>query len=236
MAEPDRADDIKKSISRYLSTRTPAACPAEEALADYLQQRLRPEARDKVERHLAVCDRCAQTLLAAADVLEEAGASGTEPVPQHVLANLLSSIPAGRRSLFGRLRQTLRERAGVFAEQVAGLTALGQPAAAPVRGRKKVVSKNLIVLEKVFKTIKLAIEIEKTGPGCADIKVVATRPGSGARFPGVRIDIRQGSRELASFVAVRGEAVFEKIAFGSYRLIARHATRKLGEVRLAIKE
>lgn len=235
MTEDDSADNIKKRISWYFKTGTSTSCPAEETLADYLQEKLDRQTRDEVERHLAMCDRCAQTLLATANVLDEADAP-IEPVPEHVLASLFARIPSSGPSVFRRIWQSLREQARIFSERLDSLIVFQQPDVVLVRGGKKLISKNLVVLEKVFKTIRLEIEIEKTGAGCADIKVVATRPDSNERFPGVRIDIRAGSRELASFVAVRGEALFEKIAFGDYRLIARYDNRKLGEVRLAIKE
>jgi len=235
MAEADNADDIKKKISWYFRNGVSTSCPGEETLVAYLQEKLSPEARADIERHVAACDRCVQTLLATADVLENAGVPG-EPVPQHVLEDLLGRIPSSRPSVVRRLLHGLKEQAKIFSERIDSLITFQQPDVVLVRGRKKSISKNLVVLEKVFKTVRLEIEVEKTGTRCADIKVIATRTGSNERFSGVRIDIQAGSRELASFVAVRGEALFEKVAFGNYRLIARHANRKLGEVRLAIKE
>ena len=71
------------------------------------------------------------------------------------------------------------------------------------------------------------IEVEKIGANASDIKIKATHPQTGTPFSGVRINICDDTREVASFVASRGEAFFENIVFGNYRLMAWKNKKKL---------
>ena len=80
------------------------------------------------------------------------------------------------------------------------------------------------------------IEIEKINSRASDIKIKASHPQTGTLLHGVRVDLNDGSREIASFVTSHGEALFEKIVFGNYRLIAWQDKKKSGEVLLSIKE
>lgn len=229
-------DNLKKIISWYSKTSSDAPCPGEETLNDYLQDRLGAEEREAVEGHLAGCETCIQTIIATAALKDDTHVPASSDVPDHVLQKVLAAIPSGRSPSAGRIWRMAQKKVIRAYKELKSFAAVKKPEFAYVRGRKKIISKNLVVLEKVFKDIKLDIEIEKTGIRAADIKVMATYPLTGQQFRNVRITICDNAREIASFVAARGEALFENMMFGDYRLTAWYTKNKLGEVRLTIKE
>ncbi len=229
-------DTITRHLKWYFSTAVADGCPGEEVLAEYVLGTLSGRPRQALERHLAACGRCARTVCSAAALHEEGEQTAAAPVPEPLLKALRSHIPRPQPPLLARLFRRFLEKAGPVRRRLESLISFRQPALAYVRGRKKAISKNLIVLEKTFSEIKLTIEVEKTGPRCADIKVIATHPRTGTRFHGVRVDLWSGRQERASFVALRGETLFERIPFGTYRIVARDDRSTLGTVRLSIKE
>ena len=234
----DPRDILNQYMRWYFSTGVPDACPGEEILAEYVIGTLSSRARETLERHMASCGRCAQTVYQALVVLEDETDTAPASVPEPLVERLYRHIPRPRPRLF-LLRWFFRrliEAIGPLRRRLESLISFHQPALAYVRGRKKAISKNLIVLERAFSEIKLTVEVEKTGPHRADIKIIATRPRSGARFHGVRINLYSGKKELASFVAFRGEALFEQIPFGTYRIVAQDDRSSLATVRLSIKE
>jgi hypothetical protein len=212
-------------------------CPSEETLWDYMSGRLPARASEQVAQHLCSCDLCARTLVAAAETeppaLEEVPGQGCAPlVSRRVLQQIPQPVSAGWRGWGRALAERIREAAGAAAGWL-------YPASAEyvyVRGRTHVISKNLVVLEKEFKDITLEIELEKTDTQSTDIKVYARRPGIGAPADGLRINLYAGDAETASCVTHRGEALFEQLGFGEYRLRVMENEKNRGEVLLTIKE
>ncbi|MCX5900843.1 MAG: hypothetical protein NTX06_08945, partial [Proteobacteria bacterium] len=135
-----------------------------------------------------------------------------------------------------QLWRRLKRRAFTLWQEISETFMFRQPECVYVRGSQKVISKNLVVIEKVFKTVKLDIEIEKIRESFSNIKVMASDPEGRGLLAGARISLYEDGRELASFMTDGGEALFEHIAFGQYRIAAWRQTDKLGEVRITIKE
>ncbi len=236
------ADDtkLKSIISWYFTNREQdvevSSCPQEETLYDYLNGTLEQHIEHDVERHLTQCDQCLQTIIAMSAFAEEAPEQEHVEVPDHLQHTVLGYVQAGKQAGLEQFLKSARGSLVSLWDELRGLFSMKQPEFVYVRGSQKVISKSLVVLEKEFKDVKLDIEIEKTGANATDIKITATDPRTGELFPGVRLDLRDGSRELESFSAEHGEALFENIVFGEYTLIAWDNKKKLGEVKLSIKE
>jgi len=211
-------------------------CPPEEVFHDLVMNRLSDQRMAEVEEHLCHCDRCLQTLIALADLRTEAPADQVCPAPAAVLDALFSRIPRGKPVFSGLFREQIMEKCRSVYRAFMDLFSPGTQEFVYVRGRRKVVSGNLVVLEKVFKEIKLQIEIEKVRQDASDIKVFTRHPDTEESIEGVRLGLLNIQRELASCMAVRGEALFENLPFGWYKLTVRKAGQNLGEVILRIKE
>lgn len=211
-------------------------CPGEETLADYLGNRLPAAAQQALEQHLCRCDTCLEAVIAGAALPEEEGPEPITAIPCSALQKELSRIGAeGTRplpALWTRLAAVCRSLVNSLTE----IIFFKQPEAVHVRGTKRIISPNLVVIEKTFKEIQLEIEIEKTGERTANIKVRAISPDAGARVDGVRVNILKDSREIASFITAGGEALFENITFGEYTITVQHGEKRLGHLLLAVKE
>ena len=236
----DNGFDIKSLVSQHFrhveKDEKIDVCPEEETLHDYLNEKLSPDIKKDVERHLSQCEMCTQTLLCTIEILEDGYVPKDSDVPGYVKKRVRSLIPPEKGRFPYNTWETLKKRGLEAWAYVRDMLSLKNPEFVYVRGTKKIISKNLVVLEKVFKDIKLMIEIEKINSSASDIKIKASHPQTGALLHGVRINLNDGSREIASFVTSHGEVLFEQIVFGNYRLIAWQDKKKLGEVLLSIKE
>ncbi|MCX8043941.1 MAG: hypothetical protein N3B18_07450 [Desulfobacterota bacterium] len=230
------SERISQYIRWYFATGVSDGCPGEETLGEYVQGLLSDRSREAVERHCALCSRCGRTLCTVAALHATPEADHGMPVPQAAYDVLRGHIPRAPQPLVIRFFRRLVRQVGLMVRRLDSYISFHHPSLVYVRGRRQAISKNLIVVEKTFPNIRLVVEVEKTGPHRADIRTVALHPRTGARVHGVRIDLYTGKREIASFVAVRGEALFEQIAFGTYRLIIRDHRAALGTMRLSIKE
>lgn len=232
--------DLKELLTDYFKAREHAPdiqpCPGEEALADYLGNRLPAAAQQSLEQHLCQCEICLEAVIAGAALPEEEVPESITAIPYSAIQKVLSRIGAeGTRplpALWTRLAAVCRSLVNSLME----IIFFKQPAAVHVRGNKRIISRNLVVIEKTFKEIQLEIEIEKTGERTANIKVRAISPDAGARVDGVRVNILKDSREIASFITAGGEALFENITFGEYTITVQHGEKRLGHLLLAVKE
>jgi len=232
--------DLKELLTGYFKAREHAPdiqqCPGEEALADYLGNRLPAAAQQALEQHLCRCDICLEAVIAGAALPQKQDRESITAIPDSAIQKALSRIGAEG---IGPLSALWTRLAAICRSLVNSLTEIiffKQPAAAHVRGNRRVISPNLVVIEKTFEEIQLEIEIEKTGEPTANIKVRDISPDAGARVDGIRVNILKDSREIASFITAGGEALFENITFGEYTITVQHGDKRLGHLLLAVKE
>jgi hypothetical protein len=231
---------VKELVSGYFKpagrAQHAAACPGEEILADYIEHRLDTSSLQELELHLCHCDTCLETVIAGAALREKETREIDTPVPLGAIKTLLSRISAEDTQPLTALWQRGKETVTSLVNSLMEIIFFKETEAVYVRGSKHIISKNLVVIEKTFKEIKLEIEVEKVGEKAANIKVKTASPGTGARVDGVRINLFSGTREIASFITAGGQALFENIRFGEYTINVQQGEQKLGHLILAVKE
>jgi hypothetical protein len=213
-----------------------ASCPGEEILSDYLGNRLDLSSQQDLERHLCHCDTCLEAVIAGAALPGDEAREINTPVPLGAIKTLLSRISTEDIQPLAALWQRGKATVSSLVNSLMEIIFFKETEAVYVRGSKHIISKNLVVIEKTFKEIKLEIEVEKVGDKAANIKVKTMYPGTGARVDGVRINLFSGSREIASFITAGGQALFENIRFGEYKINVQQGEQKLGHLILAVKE
>lgn len=212
-------------------------CPQDEVLADYMENRLKEEEAADVEAHLFDCDLCMESFLVAGKILRSGDLAGLDPVPDRVtqaaLDRVLETYPSRQESATDKIRRHLKE-ISQKALEYATSSPLGEPELVPIRSSRKVVSKDLIHLKKTFKNIDTEVEVEKTSPRKALIRV--RLPNNNGRGKGVRVTLERDRREISSQLFGNGTVLFEDISFGLYRLTFSQNDVILGEYVLEIKE
>jgi hypothetical protein len=210
-------------------------CTTEEELMDYLEGRLSDKARARVERHLSECDLCLEELGVARKLLDPAFTQGLESAPESATRRAIRAVKGIRRESFaekvtGHVSSLVSQWVSPLSRELPRI----RPAFVPVRGTKKVVGEDLVLLRKTFADLDVDVEIEKTGENKASIVVRLTK-GVKPKSP-LRVTLVKRGREIASLLCQRQGAYFEDVAFGRYVLVFTMDGVKAGEYRFEIKE
>jgi len=194
-------------------------CPDEEWLADYLEGRLSEKERSHVEEHLAGCEICLERLAVTSRLVQDRDRFELDPVSNEVTeaaVRLVTSRTAiTQDSLMEKLKGSVSKIGSAISDVLCPNQGHGwQPA--PVRGSKTVVSDDFVCLNVSFEEIETEIEIEKTGSSNAHIRVKPHKAGKYRRV--LRITLKQGKREVASYLLDGLYVLFEDIPFGHYSI------------------
>ncbi|MFC1858266.1 hypothetical protein ACFL9U_09605 [Thermodesulfobacteriota bacterium] len=210
------------------------ACPNEEKLADYVEDRLVEEDRLHIETHLSDCDRCLTEFLAAKSCVRGSDGSELESVPDHVTREAIrlaiSNRPIPLKERFKRSAQRLY---GKISDQFP-INLWREPSLAPIRGSQEMLSESIVRLKKTFKEIDAEIEIEKTKEQVANIRVRINK--GKRRTNGLRVTLERGEREISSELYNGGYVSFENIRFGHYTLTFIRDNLAIGSYHFEIKE
>ncbi|UCG12412.1 MAG: zf-HC2 domain-containing protein [Deltaproteobacteria bacterium] len=192
-------------------------CPDEETLVEYAEGRLSGEDRSQLEEHLSVCQLCLETLVVAKDMVGEMDRFELEPVPDNVTeaaVDLVARECFRSGGLIVRFRRSIKDTVSRVTDSLLGPWGALQPV--PIRGPRTVAAEDLVRVTVSFKEINTEIEIEKAGEGKAHIRV---KPDLPAGYPErMRVTLKKGDREIASYPLEGDQVFFEDIPFDHYSI------------------
>ena len=213
------------------------ACPTDEMLADYLRGRLAEKEGSEMEKHLSDCTICLEELVMANSLLQGEDLPQLDPVPAQVtetavrlVQDLDSTVSDSLSEKFERAIKTLPTRISDFLNHKTWAELQTQP----IRGSKRIVAKDLVLLKKTFRDIETEIEIEKMGENRAHIRVRLLLADTTNQT--IRVTLKKGDREIASHLAGGAQVLFEDIPFGHYSLTFARDGVTLGICQFEIKE
>jgi hypothetical protein len=195
-------------------------CPDDEMIADYLEGRLSEKERFRMEKHLSDCETCSERLIIASTLMKRSGQAERETVLPEVTEAAVRLVQGpssvSRDTGVLGLRDSVRDLPAALSDFLA-FRPWGEWLSQPVRGSKRRLDKNLIVIRKTFKGFDAQLEIERIGSDKCNIRVAL--PGLRPVGIGMRITLRQGDREVSSQPMEYAFMTFEDIPFGRYRLV-----------------
>ena len=213
------------------------ACPTEEMLADYLEDRLSEKQGSEMEKHFLDCDTCLEDLALAQSLFQDSHLNELASVPAEVtdaaVRLVLSQKPFVSESLPERIERALKDLPTKVSEFLNHRT-WGELQPQPVRGPKRKVAKDLVLLKKTFQDVETEIEIEKIGENKAHIWVRLLLDDTISQT--IRVTLKKGDREVSSYLAEQAHVVFEDIPFGRYSLTIARDGSTLGTYHFEIKE
>ncbi len=214
-----------------------ATCPNEETLTDYLEGRLSEEERSQVEMHLSECEICLEGIVVANGLAQGRDRFELDLVPNEVTEAAVRLVTSQAVTAHGSLMEKVRGSVNNIGSTISEVLRPRQRARwelAPIRGSKTVVSDDLVCLRVPFDEIETEIEIEKTGSGKAHIRVKPHEVGKQRKT--VRITLKKGEREIASYLSDGAYVLFEDVPFGHYSISLAENSVRLGTCLFEIKE
>ena len=211
------------------------SCPNEERLVDYLGGRLSEEDGSQLEAHLSECTDCLETFVVAKNMVADMDRFKLEPVPKSVTeaaVNLVLSQRAESSGFVERLGRSVKEMASQLTDTLLGPWRVLQPV--PIRGSETCDSEGFVCHTVSFKGIKTEIEIEKAGDGNSHIRVKLVE--AKRRIKGIRVTLKKGDKDIASYHLEGDYVLFEDIPLGHYGISLAENGEQLGTYHFEIKD
>lgn len=226
-------EKLKRNAKRRSVKRPRGNCPAEEALAAFVEDKMAPDGQEKVMGHIARCQSCLNSVTILRAVLDEAEQEKAVRIPLSSLEAAKRLDPASKSIMEVVIRfvKGAAEVVKMSGDAVGGLV----PAVESVRGEGRVVSETLVTFKKEFAPYLAEIDVEKvrSDQGEVTVKLIEKEKNRPAR--GLRVSLFEKGSELESAMLEDGAAVFENIAFGRYRLEITKVGEPVGKITLEMK-
>ncbi len=233
-------NNIKRCLQQELKERPRGECPEEETLAAYLEGVLSEKSSTELTGHISRCSRCLEAVKTLRQVMEEREQESRARVPAKALHKARELDPAGRG---------LMEVIIGFAKNAARVISMDEsvsgglvPAFEQVRKEGEVLSETLVSFRKEFRPFTAEVDVESVKPGRGEIYIrlfdSQTETPSGVRVTLYEKDDGGDTaeeRELESVMLMDGEAVFENVKYGRYRMDITRAGKPVGSIALEMK-
>lgn len=212
-----------------------AKCISEEHLADYIQNRLPENQKEKVERHLAMCEACLDTFLILKQMLRSESCQQIPLHAQEVRERTKAKVlgETNHHPLEKKLKQWKQKTVGLK-NTIYDFFSFSPSEIVYVRSTdNNQHHDNSITLNKKFNNIEAEIEIKKQRSDAASIRVGIIKESSQSEAS-IRVTLFENDREVASF-PLSMPVFFQDIFFGSYLLVFSINGVKEGEYRFKIE-
>jgi len=229
-------ENIKKMLQQELRERPRGECPEEETLAAYLEGGLSEERASQLTGHLSRCSQCLESVKALRQILAEPERESRTRVPAEVLETARRMDPA---------KKGIMEVVVGFARNAARVISMGEsvsgglvPATDQVRKEEQVLSETLVSFRKDFPPFTAEVDVESVKPGRGEIYLRVFDPQKTSP-QGLRATLYEEGeseeKELESIMLRDGEAVFENVKYGRYKLAMTRAGEPVGTIALEMK-
>jgi len=213
--------DLKVIFSRQKFS--PGSCPSLETLGSFLEGGLSPEREAETRRHLSRCAFCRERV--------EIFLASEDFSSQRISPRLLSKAKSVFKPSWGR-RFLTRLRELFSGPSLAGESLFFQPVRSSAGDER---GKVFSYQERIY-PFQIRTEVICLESGRFQLWVEAYNPQAGEPPDGVRVNLKEGEKELESLVLEQGRAVFEPVSRGNYLLEFWERRDFLGGIEILIKE
>jgi len=226
-------DKLKKAVAINLKAKPRGSCPGDEELAAFVEGKLSEAEADRVAGHLPRCATCMESVKTVRRILAEAAEETAARLPLAAMARARKLDPAqkGFMEVVVRFAQGVAEVVKMSGGVVGGLA----PAANHVRGEGKVVSETLVTFIKDFPPYQAEVDLERSKPDRSEITIRLSDKTTNRPPQGVRVSLYDHDLELESAMLENGQAVFENLKFGQYRVEITRVGEPIGGITLEMK-
>jgi hypothetical protein len=211
-------------------------CNYESWLPDYIEGTLDKAVTDTLEEHLADCSVCLETATLLTVLRRQEEGLDLDPVPPELTLSTLASIHARAKEESTPLKRFAMKTQAIVHLGLGSLRTIfqGPWQVSLARGPASCVGGELVRVKRLFKGLAVEIEIERTGPRTALIRIQL--PNSSPKWRKARVTLKRGRREIGSYPLSEGYVVIEDIDFGRYNLLFSRIGTEMGRYHFEIRE
>ena len=212
-------------------------CPNDERIVDYIEGHLSEEDRSCLEKHLSACEMCMEELVITNNIVARKDIYELEQPPAGVTdaaVNLVIDRNPLPSSVLIDYMNKFFSKLGYYIVTPIRLWPWERWNPAALRGFKVAASEDYVCFEVSFKDVKTEIEVEKTGINKANIRLRLNKPIKNQKS--LRVTLKNGEREMASYLLDGTYVFFEDIPFGHYSVSLAKDNATIGTYSFEIKE
>jgi hypothetical protein len=218
-------------LYRKKHNNTNLPCPDEETLVCFCEGKLSKRESKHVQEHLATCRRCAETVSLLCQKIEE-----QRQVPEFLIERAKSLVKDKPFPNIFEVVLVLKEKALQILSTTGDVIVDNEIMPLPVlRSRQISEFAEEINLIKELKNIKITINIQKRDKDKIRINLGLVDKASLQPLSGLRLTLLKEGREIESYEAISGNAVFDKVGFGRYDIQILRKEEQLGAISIEIK-
>ncbi len=212
-------------------------CPEDSVLSSFIDGGLKESVREGIEKHLLACGDCLDIVIAHSKMSAEEAHETIPEVPAFLM-NKAMSLVRKKESGPGFVDIVLkfaRETIEIISNPGnLGISYNAVPV--PVRGEGSTQSANIITLNRAFSDVECAADVEMVRAGHINIKAMIRDVRSGKPAEGLRINLFNPDREIASHIAKEGEVYFKCLTLGQYIIKIDRQGNTIGQLSMNIEE
>ncbi len=212
----------------------PEAChPDEETMVCFLENRLTLQESEEIKKHLITCDDCCESIRIS---LETGSIKTSLDLPQELLEAVkglvLQKDTVSVLEIFLRLKEKVLEIINTTGDILVGQELVPAPI---LRSRGHKDFKDEVVILKDFKDIRLEVKIENKQGNEFNLIINAKCKKTQKPIKDLRVSLLKDDIELESYLTDFGQASFEHVLLGKYKVEISNVESKLAAVLLDIK-
>lgn len=208
-------------------------CPQEETLASFFEGKLPDKESLDLKKHFLFCDRCSELLALLSEEVPDL------PIPDDLEARTKDIIGRDNNSalfflevILGLKKKTL-DLISTTGDILFGQEFIPLPV---LRSRNKADFGDEVIIVKALSNLKIELELENKTNYLAKVIIRLTDITTGKPVEGLRVTLYRNSREIESYIAEAGKAVFDNIAPDKYTLEIFTPENTLGKAVLDIRK
>jgi hypothetical protein len=211
-------------------------CKYETWLPDYIEGTLDKAGTDRLEKHLAECSVCLDTASLMTVLRRQEEGLSLDPVPPEVTLSALAAIHDRAKEEGTPLKRLAMKTQAMVHLGLGSLKTIfqGPWQVSLARGPASCAGGEVVRVKRLFRGVTVEIEIEKTGPKTALIRIQLPNPPP--KWRKARVTLKRGRREIGSYPLSEGYVVIEDIDFGRYNLLFSRNGTEMGRYQFEIRE
>jgi len=223
----------KLCVSDYYRPPEPVgACPDENTMACFCEEKLGKQEQAALVAHLASCEQCLEQFIVQLNIIH----GSLEDVPADLLLKLESLIAEDKPPAFEIILRALGKTFKLIASS--GDVLLGQEImpVSVLRGRKINNFQDTVTILKDIDDIRVEIQINSKTPNKFNVTVKTKYKDSLKMIKDLRITLVKSGMELESYITGQSRVIFENVSLGKYNLEVSSQDNKMFSVLVDIRK
>jgi hypothetical protein len=208
-----------------------SAHPNSAVLAGFIDGSLQGKQRDRLIRHLLGCAECSAYAAWCLTALQDS----VQDAPEVLRRRVKDLAADSRRGKAFEIIAEIKEKVCTLLHTSGKVVIGARPKPCAVRSIHKDARADELIIERDYKEVVVTVIIECPEEGAFNCAVWVKDKSRGACLKNLRVCLYKNNKEVESYAAVKGRALFEHIPLGTYSVVFERSAWPIAPVNLAMR-